>query len=239
MKASTLLAFTALLLFAPAASAGELAPIFDGKTLDGWVRHNGPATFRAEHSARSESWTSEAILKLYPFPMEESPLKNLISRVYHGEWQNGPAFTKLKAENMEEERDGFIRLGVAGKKEKFGIVWEGDFMATAEGGHEFFLDADDGAHLVINGKTVAKVSGIGGMNGSRSFKGKAGLAKGANSFRLEYFEYTGEKGVSLGWKGPGMNEFKSLTPDVGQEVNKRPVILPSAAAHSPRRMAGR
>ena len=39
-----------LLLFASMASADKngWAPLFDGKTLDGWVQHNGTATYRVE-----------------------------------------------------------------------------------------------------------------------------------------------------------------------------------------------
>jgi hypothetical protein len=50
MKAIALLPLTALLL-TPAARADEMTPIFDGKTLDGWVQYNGTATYRVEDGA--------------------------------------------------------------------------------------------------------------------------------------------------------------------------------------------
>ena len=44
-----LLAAVAMLLAADAASAEELKPLFDGKTLDGWVQHGGQAKYRVEN----------------------------------------------------------------------------------------------------------------------------------------------------------------------------------------------
>jgi hypothetical protein len=44
-----LLAAVAMLLAAGTASAEELKPLFDGKTLDGWVQHGGKAKYRVEN----------------------------------------------------------------------------------------------------------------------------------------------------------------------------------------------
>ena len=50
MKSLALLPLATLLL-CPAIRADEPAPIFDGKTLDGWVQYNGTATYRVEDGA--------------------------------------------------------------------------------------------------------------------------------------------------------------------------------------------
>lgn len=44
-----LLAAVAMLLAASTASAEELKPLFDGKSLDGWVQHGGKAKYRVEN----------------------------------------------------------------------------------------------------------------------------------------------------------------------------------------------
>jgi hypothetical protein len=44
-----LLATVALVLAAGSAAAQELKPLFDGKTLDGWVQHGGKAKYRVEN----------------------------------------------------------------------------------------------------------------------------------------------------------------------------------------------
>jgi hypothetical protein len=44
-----LLAAVAMLLAAGTASAEDLKPLFDGKSLDGWVQHGGQAKYRVEN----------------------------------------------------------------------------------------------------------------------------------------------------------------------------------------------
>ncbi|MCU0879968.1 MAG: DUF1080 domain-containing protein [Pirellulaceae bacterium] len=44
-----LIAAVAMLLAAGTASAEELKPLFDGKSLDGWVQHGGKAKYRVEN----------------------------------------------------------------------------------------------------------------------------------------------------------------------------------------------
>lgn len=168
-------------------------------------------TIRADLASRDKPWTGPEILKLYPLPAKETALKNLTSRVYKGQWIQIPDFSKIQSENVEEEHDGMIDLKVSSFDDDYGIVWEGDFMAPAEGDYEFVLDADDGARLILNGKTVADVAGIGPMDGSRSKKGTIKLAAGKNAFRLEFFEAKANIGISLGWKTKGEKQWQWLT----------------------------
>lgn len=169
-------------------------------------------TVRAEFASRETPWTSEELLKLFPLEKKETALANLTSRTYKGQWNQLPDFSKIQAENIEEEHSGIIDTAVAALDVNFGIVWEGDFMAAADGRHEFRLDADDGARLIVNGKTVAEINNTGPMNGTRARNGKVDLKKGANHIRVEYFQGGGEQGITLGWKGPEVKQWKWLTP---------------------------
>lgn len=168
-------------------------------------------SLRADLATRDKPWTAPEILKLYPLPVKETALKNLTSRVYKGQWSQIPDFSKIQAENVEEEHDGMIDLKVSSFDDDYGIVWEGDFMAPTAGEYEFTLDADDGARLILNGQTVADVAGLGPMNGSRGKKGKIKLAAGKNAFRLEFFEAKSNIGISLGWKSKDMKQWQWLT----------------------------
>ncbi|QTN31541.1 c-type cytochrome [Akkermansiaceae bacterium] len=183
-------------------------------------------TVRAEFESRETAWTAKELLKLFPLEKKETALANLTSRTYKGQWNQLPDFNKIQAENIEEEHNGIIDTAVAAEKVNFGIVWEGDFMAATGGVHEFRLDADDGARLIIAGKAVVEVNGLGPMNGTRAKNGKAPLEQGANHIRVEYFQGGGHQGITLGWKGPKSKQWEWLTPAPESTGNKGIPAIP-------------
>jgi mono/diheme cytochrome c family protein len=188
-------------------------------------------TVRAEFESRATPWTAAELLKLFPLEKEETALENLTSRTYKGQWNQLPDFNKIQAENIEEEHSGIIDPSVAASKVNFGIVWEGDFMADDDGAHEFRLDADDGARLVIEGRTIVEINGLGPMDGTRANNGKAALKKGANHIRVEYFQGSGQQGITLGWRSKSMKSWEWLTPTAVQAGSKAPpsiLLAPTA-----------
>lgn len=182
-------------------------------------------TVRAEFESRAQPWTAAELLKLFPLEKKETPLKNIVSRVYKGQWDHIPDFSKIQAENFEEEHNGIIDIAISPLKDGFGIVWEGEFIAPAGGEYQFHLDADDGARVTIGGKPIVEINGLGPMNGSRAKIGKATLISGANPIRIEYYEYTGMEGLSIGWKTKGMKNWESLTPEAVTAKKEFPDIL--------------
>ncbi len=181
-------------------------------------------TVRSEFEDRDKPWTAPELLKLFPLVKKETALKNLTSRVYKGQWEQLPDFSKIEAENVEEEHDGILSTTVSALKDSFGIVWEGDFEAPADGEYEFNLDADDAGRLVFGEKVVAEVKGIGPMNGKRASKGKVTLKKGANPIRIEYLEAKGEEGISLSWRKSGQKQWKWLSDRSGEPQQAWPNI---------------
>jgi mono/diheme cytochrome c family protein len=188
------------------------------------VRRDLVRVVRAEFESRSEPWTAPELLKLFPLPKKETALKNLTSRVYNGQWDQIPDFTKIQSENIEEEHKGTLSISISGLKDNFGIVWEGDFMAPADGAYEFILDADDGARLILNGDTVCEVKGLGPLNGQRASKGKATLKKDNNPIRIEYFEGKGNEGISLRWRKSGEKEWNWLSEKSAPAKGEAPTI---------------
>lgn len=166
---------------------------------------------REKTADRDKPWTAPEILKLHPLDATETALDNLISRVYKGQWRDIPHFDKLQPESFEEEHSGIISVSQAPFKEHFGIVWEGDFVAPKTGQYTFNLDADDGAKLTLNGKTIAEVRGTGPMNGQRAKQGKIKLNEGKNKIRIDFFQAAGPAGIALSWKGPGVKDWQWLS----------------------------
>ena len=118
-------------------------------------------TVRSEFESRETPWTAPELLELFPLPKKETPLKNLTSRLYKGQWDRVPDFGKIQSENIEEEHDGFIDISISPEKDSFGIVWEGQFEAKQDAVHEFYVDVDDGARLILNGRKIVEINGHG------------------------------------------------------------------------------
>lgn len=179
---------------------------------------------RAEFVSRTTPWTAPELLKILPLEKQPTALVNLTSRVYKGQWNQTPDFTKIQAENVEEEHSGILDTALAALKDDFGIVWEGDFMAPADGEYAFILDADDGAKLILNDQPIAEVKGLGPMDGSRVAKGKAALKAGANHVRIEYFQGKGNQGISLGWKIATATQWQWVSATTAKSTGGNPPI---------------
>lgn len=179
---------------------------------------------RAATADRKTPWTAEELLKLHPLPAAAPPIANLLSQVYQGEWQKLPDFSTLKPGNIEEEHDGKISIKKAGFTELFGMVWQGDLTAPEAGEFRFRLDADDGARVVLDGKEVVRVDGTGPMGGGRGKEGKIQLTAGPHKLRVEYFEYHGNEGIALAWRGPGIPGWKQLS-DQALAGGRDPILI--------------
>jgi len=184
------------------------------------------AKARAATADRSAPWTSPQILKRHPLPKNTSALQNLTSRVYHGKWKKLPDFSKLTAENVEEEHDGILSVTHADRKEHFGIVWEADFIAPKTGSYVFRFACDDGGRVILDDEVMLEVHGIGPMGGGRTQAAKLDLEKGAHPIRIEYYEFTGQEGISLSWTGPGQKTPQQLTDTKLQAARKGPTPIP-------------
>jgi mono/diheme cytochrome c family protein len=181
---------------------------------------------RKEFASRNKAWTAPELLKLFPLEKQATALAHLTSRVYKGQWSTLPDFSKIEAENVEEEHDGILDTALAALPVDFGIVWEGEFLAPSEGEYAFILDADDGAKLILNGKAVAEVKGLGPMEDkNRISQGKVKLKAGANPIRIEYFQGKGNQGISLGWKLSGAKQWQWVSANT-PKANVGPTPIP-------------
>jgi mono/diheme cytochrome c family protein len=166
---------------------------------------------RAATADRNTPWTAAEILKLHPLPLERTALRNLVSQVYRGNWKHLPDFATLKPDSTEEEHDGVISLADSPHKDQFAMVWEGQLEVPATGEYLFSLDADDAARIFIDGDNILEVHGIGPMNGSRVQRSRIPLNQGLHAIRVEYLEYTGNEGISVGWRLFDDKQYQWLT----------------------------
>ncbi|MDH3584204.1 MAG: PA14 domain-containing protein, partial [Phycisphaerae bacterium] len=127
-------------------------------------------------------------------------IDDLIYRVYEGQWSKLPRFDQLEAVSKGELPKGFIDLAVSGRKEKFGVVYEGTVAAPKAGKFVFEIASDDGARILVDGKKVVEHDGL---HGPQLKKGAIDLKAGNHPIRVEYFAYGQPNSFRAGWGGPG------------------------------------
>jgi mono/diheme cytochrome c family protein len=189
---------------------------------------------RAETTSRSGHWTAAELVKLHPI-RQKLPLTDLLSHTYSGEWKDLPDFSKLTPTATEEEPSGKIEIpkikkgkkAKAASSGKLGIVWEGNLNVPATGGYTFRLEADDGGRILIDGREVAKVTGVGPAK-KRGTQGNIQLAAGTRKFRLEYYDVLGAQEIHISWQKMGDKEWAYLTDETGGKTWPPIVLAPKA-----------
>lgn len=114
--------------------------------------------------------------------------ETLRRRVYQGTWDRLPDFESLTA--VAESRVSEIEINSIPYKDNFGVVFDGYLDIPAKGQYRFRLASDDGARIIVDGKTVVDHDGI---HPATEKAGNVRLEKGVVAVRLEYFEASGEE----------------------------------------------
>ena len=122
--------------------------------------------------------------------------------VYRGSWQRLPNFDELKPVSQGSGQE--ITASV-GESDQFGIRWEAKFAVPQTGRYRFHLGADDGARLLIDGKTIIDNDGIHGVVWKRK---RARLTEGTHDLQIDYFEQAGGEELYLEVEGPGVERTK-------------------------------
>lgn len=186
---------------------------------------------RAATAQRKNYWTADELLKLHPLENAKAPLANLISYYYKGSFQSMPDFSKLKPAAVEEEPRGVIDYSSYAKTDGFAMVWEGE-LETPAGKCEFHLDSDDGSRLLVDGAVVAEIKAIGPVG--RAVKKVVDLKPGLHKVRVEYFEFSGNEGLSVGVKLPKDRAIRWLSKEKSGKSGKTwPEILLKPDANRP------
>ncbi len=80
------------------------------------------------------------------------------------------------------------------------LIFDGYIQVPADGLYSFYLGSDDGSVLWIANRTVIDNDKVHAFT-ARS--GRIELEKGLYPFRLKYFDWFGDAGLLLEWRGPG------------------------------------
>lgn len=133
-------------------------------------------------------------------------ITNLNFKLYLGEWQKLPDFSKLEVHRSGPIEDNLIQLKFDDYKNNYGVVFDGKLNALVAGDYTFSLASDDGAQLSVDGKVVIDNDGI--HPATTICNGRVHLATGTHDLHVEYFQGGGEAMIFAAWKGPNF----SITP---------------------------
>ncbi len=132
---------------------------------------------------------------------QHADLDDLEYRFYRDSWEKLPDFDELKAETVAKLERPYFDLRPATRPTFFGFVFSGVLKVPADGEYTFTIDSDDGARLSIDGKEILNYDGVHTLGTPKT--AKVSLNRGRLSVRLDYFQFRGEKGLSVTWSGPG------------------------------------
>ena len=136
-------------------------------------------------------------------------LDQLQYRFYRDTFTKLPNFDELKAEDTGKVEPPFFNIGLATRPDYFGFVFTGSLIVPEDGTYQFTLDSDDGSRLTIDGKVVIEYDGIHGEGSPQ--RASVNLAKGRRDIRVDYFQGTSGKGLTMSWSGPNFRR-RFLTP---------------------------
>ncbi len=148
-------------------------------------------------------------------------IADLKFKLYQGSWQKLPDFTTLTPSHTGELANGLLGWKFDDYKNQFGMEFEGKLKAEKKGKYTFFLASDDGAEILIDGKSILKRDGIhpSGEPETREVK----LDPGDHTIGVRYFQQAGEAELYVAWAGPGFSEtpLSSWVPDSRKDPANR------------------
>lgn len=149
--------------------------------------------------------------------IEHQDLDDIEARFYRDTWEKLPDFDQLKAETVSKLERPYFDIRSATRPDFFGFVFVGTLKVPADGSYTFTLDSDDGSRLLLDGKDVLKHDGQHAIGQPKSVTIE--LKQGRLPIRLEYFQHTANKGLSLQWSGPGFAaRYLSATTAAGLDL---------------------
>jgi len=203
-------------------------PDAEGTELDGSTAPDGPGRpgllgrFRVllhvetpsgpkNPDSAAEDWAAQGVVAVdrwnNPVSATGPTLAGLAWRIYPGEWTELPDLTGERpvfagdSPNLRADPQGFTH---------YVALWDGFIDIPADGAYTFYLEARDGARLVIDGveagKTgppFAQVCGSPG-NAMRYDRGSLGLRAGKHTFHLEGLHSASQGEPRLLWEGPAL-----------------------------------
>ena len=122
---------------------------------------------------------------------------------YEGTWSSMPDFSKLVA--VKAGTLSSLSLAVPGRiSDNFGIHYSGYLNAPVDGEYKFYMTADDGSRLMIDGVEIVA------NQCQPETTGSIILRAGYHPFTIDFFEIQVTESLTLRWSGPSLTK-RNLT----------------------------
>ena len=176
-----------------------------------------PHSVRPSGRMPSLNLTSDEATQIASYLLQDVDVTpNINYQVFEGNWERLPDFSALKAVGKGQATG--LDLGVAERRNNFGIRFEGYLQIAADAEYTLWLGGDDGVRMLIDGKTVIDVDGIHPYSEKQA---KVSLTKGAHSVTVDYFQGGGEWVLRAGIAGPGFNRTDLASMMTPEETDRR------------------
>ena len=140
-----------------------------------------------------------------PQPEPTSPPTSSTSglryQYYQGEWSELPNFSSQSV--VKQGKVSNFSLSPRTRNDNFGMVFEGQIKIDKSGTYTFYVSADDGVKLFINGKQVVADDGL---HPARERSGSVSLSTGLHPIRVEYFERRGKQVLDVSYQSSGLSK---------------------------------
>nr|WP_236622243.1 family 16 glycoside hydrolase [Rhodopirellula maiorica] len=113
-------------------------------------------------------------------------------RIYRGDWNRLPDFSKLQPETTDEVSG--LKIDDIKPKLHYAVVFDASLSIGKEGEYTFRVKSDDGSRLFIDGTEIAENDGIHPVT---TATGSVKLSKGLHTLTLKYLQKAGPAALSL------------------------------------------
>ena len=120
---------------------------------------------------------------------------------YEGTWSNLPDFSKQSI--VKTGTSTSIKLGNGEITNAFAYDFNGYIKLTTEGTYTFYTNSDDGSKLFIDD---AEIVNNDGAHGAIEKSGSICLKAGYHKIRVQYFDKSGGKSLSISYAGPSITK---------------------------------
>ena len=151
---------------------------------------------------------------------QKSDMVNVKFKFYRDTWQKLPDFDMFKAEETGTMKHNYFDISQASRKTAFGYVFTADLIVPENGNYTFFLNSDDGAEIIIDGKSLIKFDGIHGF-AAKSHTKDIQLTKGVHKIKVDYFQNEHGLGLEVLWRNKKGGKLRPLTKPVLQNNKKK------------------
>ena len=172
------------------------------------------------YDERGNKLTKTVGLKAQPVNGNNERIGGLSYKLYAGVFNQLPNFGSLKPYDF-----GVIstpELDAVNRADKFAALYEGDIEIATGGEYTFWTASDDGSKLYIDGNLVVDNDGTHALTEVESVK--VTLSPGHHTFRLEFFEKTGNQQLFVYYQGPD-------TLDAGSGLEEKVAIPQTVYSH--------